>query len=456
MLGFIIGLIVTIIVGTMIVKKVKPQTSLILGGFILLYAALIIGAGPLFEEGKGTGLQWFDVFEMLKNTFTKTTSGLGMSIMAVGGFAKYMEHIGASKALVHVAVKPLRKMKHPYLLLSVGYIIGQALNIFIPSASGLGVLLMVTMYPILVGLGVSKLAAAAMIGTSACLDLGPASGNSNLAAETSGLGAAEYFAKFQMPVAVVTVIVIAVLHYIVNTRWDKKDGIYMSGNAAELSEETAEEEAHIPGIYAVLPLLPLILILMFSNLFIKGIKMNVVTAMLIAMVVSMLAELLRIKDAKKVADSIQVFFKGMGNQFAGVVTLVIAGQIFADGLTKVGFIDFVIGGAQSANLGVVPMTLIMVAVIALAAIIMGSGNAPFFAFASLAPGVAESLGVPTVLMAMPMQLTAGIARSMSPITAVIIAVAGIAGVDTVDTVKRTFIPMLGGLIAMVATTFILF
>ena len=39
---------------------------------------------------------------------------------------------------------------------------------------------MVTVYPIVVSLGVSSLAATAVIGTSACLDLGPASGNAVL------------------------------------------------------------------------------------------------------------------------------------------------------------------------------------------------------------------------------------------------------------------------------------
>ena len=48
-------------------------------------------------------------------------------------------------------------------------IIGLAIN----SASGLAMLLMVTMYPVLIALGVSKLSATAAIATTLCLDWSP-------------------------------------------------------------------------------------------------------------------------------------------------------------------------------------------------------------------------------------------------------------------------------------------
>lgn len=454
MLGFILGLIVTILVGYAIVKKQKPQTVLLLGGISLLFFTFALKIGEVVPAEESTGLALFDIFAYLKTTFSDITAGLGLIIMIVGGFAKYMEHIGASNTLVDYAIRPLKNIKRPYLLLCLGYIIGQILNIFIPSASGLGVLLMVTMYPILISLGVSKIAATAMIGTSACLDLGPASGNANLAATTSGIEVSEYFLQYQLPVAVVTIITIAVLHYIVQLTMDKKEGLHLKTKGESVDKK--EEIAKAPGVYALLPLLPLVLILVFSPFVIDSIKMHVITAMLISLFISMVFEVIRYKDVKTVFESIQIFFNGMGSQFAKVVTLVIAGKTFAYGLTQIGFIDFIIDGAQSANLGVIPMTLVMIIVIALSSVIMGSGNAPFFAFASLAPEVAEPLGVATVLMALPMQLTAGIARSVSPITAVIIAVAGISGVDTVQLVKRTAIPMIGGLIVMTITSFVLF
>ena len=71
-------------------------------------------------------------------------------------------------------------------------------NVFIPSAVGLGMLLMVTIYPLLVAVGVSRLSAAAVVATASCLDLGPASGNSLLAAEISNLHVMEFFIENQL------------------------------------------------------------------------------------------------------------------------------------------------------------------------------------------------------------------------------------------------------------------
>ena len=144
--------------------------------------------------------------------------------MSVAGFAKYMDRIGASEALVRLAIKPLGLFHAPYLVLSLGFLLGQVLHVFIPSASGLGLLLMVTMFPILVKLGVSRLSATAMIGTTSCIDLGPGSGNSALAAKTANLEVVVYFVKYQIPAAIFVLLCVAVAHYFVQKWFDKREG----------------------------------------------------------------------------------------------------------------------------------------------------------------------------------------------------------------------------------------
>ncbi|QEK13036.1 C4-dicarboxylate ABC transporter [Crassaminicella thermophila] len=455
MLGILLAVIITLFVGRLVLREYKPQAVLMFGGIILMVLAVVFKLGGILPEDKSTGLVWFDIFEFMKNTFSKTSAGLGLTIMAVGGFAKYMSNIGASQALVKLTIKPLRKMNAPYVVLAVGYMIGQLLNVFIPSASGLGVLLMVTMYPILVSLGVSPLAATAMIGTTACLDLGPASGNANLAATTAGIDVSIYFVKYQLPVAIATILTISILHYFVQKRFDKKSG-YDPNGVHNVEIAATIEDNEVPKIYAILPMVPLVLILIFSKLLVKSVKMHVVTAMLISLFISMIFEYIRHKDAKKVFASLQNYFDGMGTQFAKVVTLVVAGQTFAQGLKSIGAINTVIESSQSAGFGSNIMMIIMTAIIAVSAILMGSGNAPFFAFAALAPEVAAKLAIPAVLMLLPMQLAAGIARSVSPITGVIVAVAGISNVSPIEVVKRTAIPMAGALLVTVAANYILF
>lgn len=450
-MNFVLAILVIIAVGYFIVKKYQAQGVLLIGGAILLLGGILLNDSPVMAKS-ATGSLYLDIFSQLSKNFIKTSGSLGLAIMIVSAFAKYMDHIGASTALVKLSIKPLQKLNSPYIVLALSYVIGQILNVFIPSASGLGVLLMVTVYPIVVSLGVSSLAATAVIGTSACLDLGPASGNAVLASKTAEMDAALYFANYQIPVAIATVIVITILHYFVNKKMDSK--LEVAESKADL--ESKEEDKEVPKFYAFLPIIPLLIILMFSPLTGSSIKIGVVEAMFMSITLSMIIEGIRRRAFKSTLAELKIIFTAMGSQFANVITLIVAGEFFALGLTKIGVISALIDSTKSAGLGAQPMILVMTAIIVVSSILMGSGNAPFFAFAALAPAVAASVDLNPIVMLMPMQLSAGIARSVSPITAVIVAVAGISGVSPFEVVKRTAIPMLGGLIAVVVTNMILF
>lgn len=450
-MNFVLAILVIIAVGYFIVKKYQAQGVLLIGGAILLLGGILLNDSPVMAKS-ATGSLYLDIFSQLSKNFIKTSGSLGLAIMIVSAFAKYMDHIGASTALVKLSIKPLQKLNSPYIVLALSYVIGQILNVFIPSASGLGVLLMVTVYPIVVSLGVSSLAATAVIGTSACLDLGPASGNAVLASKTAEMDAALYFANYQIPVAIATVIVITILHYFVNKKMDSK--LEVAESKADL--ESKEEDKEVPKFYAFLPIIPLLIILMFSPLTGSSIKIGVVEAMFMSITLSMIIEGVRRRAFKSTLAELKIIFTAMGSQFANVITLIVAGEFFALGLTKIGVISALIDSTKSAGLGAQPMILVMTAIIVVSSILMGSGNAPFFAFAALAPAVAASVDLNPIVMLMPMQLSAGIARSVSPITAVIVAVAGISGVSPFEVVKRTAIPMLGGLIAVVVTNMILF
>ena len=450
-MNFVLAILVIIAVGYFIVKKYQAQGVLLIGGAILLLGGILLNDSPVMAKS-ATGSLYLDIFSQLSKNFIKTSGSLGLAIMIVSAFAKYMDHIGASTALVKLSIKPLQKLNSPYIVLALSYVIGQILNVFIPSASGLGVLLMVTVYPIVVSLGVSSLAATAVIGTSACLDLGPASGNAVLASKTAEMDAALYFANYQIPVAIATVIVITILHYFVNKKMDSK--LEVAESKADL--ESKEEDKQVPKFYAFLPIIPLLIILMFSPLTGSSIKIGVVEAMFMSITLSMIIEGVRRRAFKSTLAELKIIFTAMGSQFANVITLIVAGEFFALGLTKIGVISALIDSTKSAGLGAQPMILVMTAIIVVSSILMGSGNAPFFAFAALAPAVAASVDLNPIVMLMPMQLSAGIARSVSPITAVIVAVSGISGVSPFEVVKRTAIPMLGGLITVIVTNMILF
>lgn len=452
-MGIVISLLVTFWVGYLIVKKYKPQPVLFMGGLVLMFLAVLLGLGAILPAKESTGSVIFDAFEFIKQTMSSRAAGLGLNIMAVGGFAKYMDHIGASKALVKLTIRPLLALKSPYIVMSGAWVTGMLLGLCINSASGLAMLLMVTMFPVLVSLGVSRLSATAAIATTLCLDWSPSDTGTILSATTAGIDPVLYWTNYQVPIAAVVIPVVAVLHFFVQKWMDKRDGHVVQ---AVVLEKTEEDEKLPPLIYAILPALPLVLILSFSSLWISWIKMDIIKAMFIGVVIGMIFEYIRHRDGKKVLGDIQSFFDGLGMQMANVITLIVAGETFAKGLVTMGTIDSIIHSAQASGFGAAGMILVMVGIIAVASVIMGSGNAPFFAFAALTPTVAAKMSVAPVVMLLPMHFAASAARAISPITAVIVVSSSMGGVSPFDVVKRTAIPMIGALITLVAANFIFF
>jgi len=452
-LGIIISLIVTFWLGYLIVNKYKPQPVLFMAGLILMFTAVALGLGKILPVKDSTGLVLFDAFEFIKQTFSSRAAGLGLNIMAVGGFARYMDHIGASKALVSLTIRPLLALRAPYIVMSAAWIVGMFLGLCINSASGLAMLLMVTIFPVLISLGVSRLSATAVIATTLCLDWSPSDTGTILSAVTAGIDPVIYWTNYQIPIAAIVIPVVAVLHYFTQKWMDERDGHVVKATEIAVAEK---DNTMPPLIYAILPALPLILILAFSSLWITWIKMDIIKAMFIGVMIGMIFEFIRHRDGKKVFADVQSFFDGLGMQMANVITLIVAGETFAKGLMTMGTIDAIIASAQSSGFGAAGMILVMIAIIAVSSVIMGSGNAPFFAFAALTPTVAAKMSVAPVVMLLPMHFAASAARAMSPITAVIVVASSMGGVSPFDVVKRTAIPMIGALITLVAANFILF
>ncbi len=449
-MSLVISALVTFWVGYLIYKKYKPQPVLFMGGMVMMYLAAVLGYGNILSAKVSTGSVFFDAFEFIRATFSSNVGKLGLNIMSVGAFAKYMDKIGASRALVRMTIKPLLALKSPYLVMSGTWIVGMLIGLCINSASGLAMLLMVTMFPILIGLGVSRLSATAAVATTLCFDWSPSDTGTILSAETAGVDPVIYWSHYQVPIVAVAFVVVGVLHYLTQKYMDKRDGHVVKPMVVETVKDEAD---NAPTFYAILPVIPLALILSFSSLWIESIKMNIVMAMFIGLFVGVCCEYIRWRDGKKVLGDIQTFFDGLGMQMANVITLIVAGQTFAQGLLSMGTITSMIEGSKDLGFGPMAMMLVMVAIIGVSAIVMGSGNAPFFAFAALTPAVAAHTGIHPVLMLLPMHFAASIMRNCSPITAVIVVSSGMGGVSSFDLIKRTAIPMAGAMIVTIGMTF---
>ena len=437
----ILGVIVTVLAGWAMVKRYQVHMILLFAGLVLIAAAVLFADASILPKGvKPSGFAGFDIFSLLVSIAKKQSAGIGFLIMAAGGFAAYMDKIGAANALVRLTVNPLKKLNSPYLVMVLGYLIGQFLVLVIPSAAGLAMLLLVALFPILKGVGVSPAAAVAVIGTSAGMTLGPSSGTANLAAKVAGLDPIIYFVQYQLPVAIPTLAAVALCHYFVQRYYDKKsDDVY-----AETAAVAAKDTPQVPGWYAIFPVLPIALMIIFSKLVVSSVKLDTIAALFLVWVFVVLVELVRVRDAKKIFKDAMTMFQAMGKMFTGIVALIICAEFFANGLKVSGLIDIIISSAQGIGAGIGVMTVILALIVGLVTFLTGSGVGAYSSFAALAPDVAAGLGGSVAALVTPMQFASGMFRSMSPVAGVIIAVAGAAGVTPLAVVRRTWLPMAVG------------
>lgn len=136
----------------------------------------------------------------------------------------------------------------------------------------------------------------------------------------------------------------------------------------------------------------------------------------------------------------------MGVAFSTVVCLLVAAGVFAHGIKTIGAIEQLIVFSEHVGLPPFAMAVVFAIVTLAAAIIMGSGNAPFLAFVELIPQIASSMGANAVAMILHMQHASYMGRAMSPVSGVVIAVASGAKLSPCDVVKRTSIPLLIGFV----------
>lgn len=101
-----LGVIVLAITAWAIIKKYQVNMVLLLGGLVLNILALMGGMEALLPKGS-TGSIGFDLVALLQTISKSQIAGVGFIILVAGGFASYMQAIGASDRFVTVCAKPI-------------------------------------------------------------------------------------------------------------------------------------------------------------------------------------------------------------------------------------------------------------------------------------------------------------------------------------------------------------
>ncbi|MBZ7985861.1 C4-dicarboxylate transporter DcuC [Campylobacter sp. Cr9] len=446
----------------MLIKNLDIKISLFFVGLTLMYIAMYSGGDIAIKGFKSSGIALLDPLQAIAIKFKDILTKAGFVILILGGYTAYMNKIRANDATVSLLIKPIKYIKSPYILVPVVFLLGNLLSIVVPSASNLAIILLATLYPIMKKSGLSTLSAAGIIATTATIVPTPL-GSDNIAVvgelvkleRFANLSVSEYVFNYHARVSIPTIIFMAFVHLFWQKYCDSKEKISSDDNVKSEELKELEFSPITKIIYAFLPLLPIFLLVgvyLFSSA-----AISVEIAVFFSFIVAIVCELIRTRNIRLSLDLTQEFFKGMGGALS-IVALLVAGTTFVVGLQSIGIIkalESFMSSIQGDGISFV-LPLILVLLTAVIVILSGSGNALFYAMAPLFVPLAAAANIDVLAISIPMGLAGNLLRAVSPVSAVIMIVAGSVGKTPLEVVKRTSVPMIAGTIFMFVLSMIFY
>ena len=448
---YIFTLCIVGLVAYSMLKKFNPQATLITAGLLLLAYASISGIAPVLADGKTQGALFFDLWQRFTEITNTRLGSVGLTLVSIAGVSTYLNHIGASQALVKATSRPVMAVKNPYVLLILVLIFVSLMYVFITGATSLSLLLMGTLYPVLRNAGISAKTAVATIVIPTAWEYGPGQINAVIGANAINVEIMDFVVNHQTIFQAMLLILIPLVNIVWQRHCDHIDGYNPSedrGKYLETLEKQHDNNDTVPKFYALLPVLPFIFLFGFSSMVMKSITMTIPIAMMSTISICIIIEAIRFRSIQRAFDNFEAWLKGTGMIFASVLTLMIAAEYFSAGLTNIGAINTLIDTAKSFDLGPSGIVIVFSGFILLTAFITGSGNAPVMAFIPIVPQIATNFDVNPLLPLLPILFAAGIGRTMSPVAGVIITVSGMAGLTPIDVIKRTSVPMLSSMVVV--------
>ena len=375
---------------------------------------VLIAAGILMCIIAGKPMAALDAFAK-----SMTNAGLITSVCSCMGFAWCMKYTGCDKHLVVAIGKVLKKMG--FLLIPGATLATFVVNIAIPSAAGCSAAVGVIFIPILMAAGVHPAMAAAAVksGTYGSM-LNPGLVHNGVIAKLAGTQITDVIGNHMMA-TVAGVIVAAVVLTVIAIVLKENKGYVPEGSVVD------DDSFSVNAIYAIMPLVPVIILLLGSTKVVPVLKMGVPQAMIIGAILALAA------TRKSPVELTKSFFDGMGDAYANIIGIIISVGVFVAGLKALGLIKALIAWMLNST-GIVKIAATFGPF--LLALISGSGDAATVAFNEAVTPHAAEFGISTMNMGSIAALGGTLGRTISPIAGANIICAGIAGVDPMEVCKR--------------------
>lgn len=412
----ITGIIIVLVTVYFLVKQYDARFVLLASGILMA----CIGGVPMSS---------LDAFAK-----SMTNGGLIQAVCSVMGFALVMKFTQCDKHLINFMAKGLSKVR-PLLIPGV-VLATYAVNVALPSAAGTAAAAGAIFVPLMMSAGVHPAMAAAAVkcGTYGSM-LNPGLAHNPFVAKIAGISVMDVISfhyKANIASLLTAAVTITLLAYYLKEH---------KGYQAEGLE--VDDSFKVNYLYALMPILPILILILCSTVFAGKIKMDVPQAMLIGAAVSLLATR---THPVKLSNA---FFEGMGKAYGSIIGIIISAGVFVAGLSAMGLVNYFMD-IMLHNPAIVKVCAAVGPFIL--GVVMGSGDAATFAFNEAITPYAQNFGLSEVQMGSMATLGGTLGRTMSPIAGATIIVAGIAGVNPMEIAKRNCLPMI---LAMVVGMFFL-
>lgn len=369
--------------------------------------------------------------------FTKTMvhGTLVPTICTVMGFSFVMKLTKCDQHLVTALSGVLSRGK--LILIPLAVLLTWWINIAIPSAAGCAAAVGTILIPTLISAGVHPaMAGSAVFAGTWGSAVSPGTSHNPFVAKLADVDVMTVIMN-EAPAAIIASFVVIVALTIVSIV--KKEGPNEERRNALTAEVKKVDSSllRVNPIKAIVPLVPLIMLVLGSKQIAMLPPVGVPLAMLTGTILALAVTLTNPEDVSK------KFFEGMGSAYGSVMGLIIAAAVFTQGMQMVGLtgalIDVMKGSESIAKIAGAFGPFII-------AILCGSGDAAALAFNGAITPHAANFGMTIIDLGSLAQMAGAIGRSMSPVAGAAIICAQIANVSPIELSKRNAIPMLLGVI----------
>jgi DcuC family C4-dicarboxylate transporter len=433
---FALSLIVVGLAVFFMVRRVEVRLVLLASGLVLGLLA-------------GQPLLMFDTF------MRAMVAGMVGPICAAMGFAAVVSATGCDKHLVHLLLKPIRRVR--LLMLPGGILVAYLVNMAVSSQTSTAAAIGPILVPLLLAAGFSKevAGAALLLGASFGGDLlNPGAQDVVAIASVANISAASLSARV-IPASIAGALVAGLVFALLNRRGNgsEEGGSRPNGNGGVLrsaSELTAaHDDFRVSLPHAFVPIAPIALLLLaYAGLPALAFLIRppegeewkayagalpIVRAMLIGVI---LALIVARKDVQKLTKTM---FTGIGEAYGTIISLTITAQCFGAGVAAVGLSARLLEGARAFGF----LSVLAAGFPWALSVLSGSGSGPILTFAqtflpSLGPGD------DSVRLAALACFGGAFGRTMSPVAAVVVYCSGLVGVSPILLVKRLAPALLAG------------